>query len=343
IEELRGEKAALVERLRIVLDAIETKGGDQALVDELRSYSAAVTATSIVDPTALDVTDVGSLERLYEQAEAWVISPTGGVAVGLNILRFLGILIAFWLVSRVIGRATRMGLKKFKRASSLLKQFVVGSVKRVTMLIGLIVALDNLGVDIGPLVAAIGAAGLVIGFALQGTLSNFASGLLILFYKPFDIGNVVTVGGVSGSVQSMTLVSTLVKTFDNQLMYVPNNEVWNNVITNATGQDTRRVDLVIGIDYASDMASAERILSEIVAGHPKVLQDPAPVIKVHELADSSVNFIVRPWSKTSDYWDVYWDVTRQAKERFDAAGIGIPFPQQDVHVPGPIEVVVKNG
>jgi small conductance mechanosensitive channel len=183
----------------------------------------------------------------------------------------------------------------------------------------------------------------VIAFALQNTLSNFASGLMIMFYKPFDIGNFVETPAVSGTVKSMTLVTTNMLTPDNKLLVVPNNELWGKVITNVTGSSERRVDLVFGIGYSDDLDLAERVLGEVVAGHPLVLSEPEPVIRVAELADSSVNLICRPWVKTADYWPVYWDLTRAVKERFDAQGISIPFPQRDVHLhPGGVGGAVAD-
>jgi small conductance mechanosensitive channel len=187
-------------------------------------------------------------------------------------------------------------------------------------------------VSIGPLLAVVGAAGFVIAFALQDTLGNFASGLMILFFRPFDVGDVVDAAGVSGKVTAMNLVSTTIKTFDNKDMVVPNNKIWHDVITNATGVDTRRVDMEFGIGYDDDIDRAQAILEEIVAAHPKALKDPEPTIRMSALGDSSVNFICRPWAKTADYWDVYWDVTKAVKKRFDAEGIGIPYPQRDVHL-----------
>jgi small conductance mechanosensitive channel len=200
------------------------------------------------------------------------------------------------------------------------------------MVIGFVVALSALEVNIAPLLAAIGAAGFVIGLALQGTLSNFASGLLILFYRPFDVGDVIDAGGVSGIVDSVSLVSTHVRTFDNKMMIVPNNDIWGGTITNATASETRRVDMVFGIGYDDDVDIAKGILERIVSEHPLVLDDPAPVIQLNELGDSSVNFICRPWAKNTDYWKVYWDITRSVKQEFDRTGISIPFPQRDVHL-----------
>jgi len=209
---------------------------------------------------------------------------------------------------------------------------VANSVSRISIIVGLLLGLAALEINITPLVAVIGAAGFIIAFALQNTLSNFASGLMIMFYKPFDIDDFVETPSVSGKVQSMTLVTTNMLTPDNKLLVVPNNELWGKVITNVTGSSERRVDLVFGIGYDDDIALAERVLVDVVTSHPQVLKEPEPVIRVAELADSSVNLICRPWVKTADYWPVYWELTRAVKERFDAEGISIPFPQRDVHL-----------
>jgi small conductance mechanosensitive channel len=151
-------------------------------------------------------------------------------------------------------------------------------------------------------------------------------------YRPYDVGQVIEAAGMKGKVDSMNLVSTTIKTFDNQIVIVPNGEIWGGVITNVTGSDTRRVDMKFGISYSDDIAKAAKILEEIVSSHELVLKDPEPVVRLHELGDSSVNFVCRPWAKTADYWTVYWDVTRSVKERFDAEGVTIPFPQRDVHI-----------
>ncbi|MCB1815394.1 MAG: mechanosensitive ion channel family protein, partial [Candidatus Competibacteraceae bacterium] len=216
--------------------------------------------------------------------------------------------------------------------TNLLKNFVVNVVQKLVFFVGLIIALSMLEVNIGPFLAAIGAAGFIVGFALQGTLSNFAAGIMILLYRPYDVGDYVSVAGVSGTVEDMSLVSTTLRLPDNQIVIVPNGQIWGDVITNVTGTDKRRVDLVFGIGYDDDIQAAQDVLEDIINKHPQVLKEPAPVVRLHELADSSVNFVVRPWSKTSDYWAVYWDITRAVKERFDQADISIPYPQQDVHI-----------
>ncbi|MEO0477242.1 MAG: mechanosensitive ion channel family protein [Planctomycetota bacterium] len=326
-----GRKTEIQVRFEVVLNAIDAKGGDTA---EYRDF---IDATSSVDVDLLDPEAAGTF------AVEWLQSPEGGIAVGLAILKFIVIIVIARIIAGILAGVAKSAVKRLPKASSLLQDFVVAMVRRIVMIIGIVVAIGALGVNIGPLVAAIGAAGLVIGLALQGTLSNFASGLLILIYRPYDVGDVIDGGGVLGKVEAMNLVSTRIATFDNQVMFVPNNSIWNGVIKNITARDTRRVDLTFGIGYSDDMAKAEGIIMEVLNGHDKVLKDPAPVVKVHELADSSVNFVVRPWSAAADYWDVYWDITRRVKERFDAESVGIPFPQRDLHIPGGIEVTVKNG
>ena len=191
---------------------------------------------------------------------------------------------------------------------------------------------SQLGIQLGPLLAGLGVAGFIIGFALQDTLSNFASGMMILIYRPFDVGDLIEAGGVTGKVSEMSLVSTTVLTVDNQKLVVPNNKIWGDVIRNVTAQKMRRIDMTFGIGYSDDIAHAERVLAEIVQCEERVLADPEPVIRLHTLGESSVDFVVRPWVRTADYWEVYWDITRKVKERFDAEGISIPFPQRDVHL-----------
>lgn len=216
--------------------------------------------------------------------------------------------------------------------SLMMKQFIVKSVRTVLIFIGILIGLSALEINVTPVLAVIGATGFIVAFALQDTFSNFASGLMILLYRPFDVDDWVDVSGVSGKVKSMTLVTTTIMTSDNKLMIVPNNSIWGNIITNVTGSNVRRVDLKFGISYDADLDQAQHVLEDIMARHEQILEKPAPVVHVHELADSSVNLICRPWVKTDDYWTVYWDMMREVKLRFDAEGISIPFPQRDMHI-----------
>ncbi|WP_064604870.1 mechanosensitive ion channel family protein [Photobacterium sp. J15] len=218
------------------------------------------------------------------------------------------------------------------RMSKLMQDFFISMSGKGVFIIGLMIALSQIGLDLTPILTGFGVAGIIIGFALQDTLSNFASGMMLLIYRPFDVGDFVEAGSVSGKVSHMSLVSTTIKTFDNQILIVPNSKIWGDTIKNVTHERVRRVDMVFGIGYSDSVEHAERVLNEIVDAHPAVLRSPEKTIKLHTLNTSSVDFIVRPWVKTDDYWDVYWDITREVKLRFDKEGISIPFPQQDVHL-----------
>jgi small conductance mechanosensitive channel len=220
------------------------------------------------------------------------------------------------------------------QASRLAKRMITAVSGNLVLVIGLLVALSQLGVSLGPVLAGLGIVGFIIGFALQDSLGNFASGVLILIYRPYDVGDMVEVSGVTGRVHQMSLVNTTILTLDNQTLIIPNNKIWQDVIKNLTYQTKRRVDLVFGITYDQDIDVVEELLHKILKEEERVLDYPEPNIRVHELGDSSVNLICRPWVKTDDYWDVYWDLTKKVKQAFDAAGITIPFPQRDVHLFG---------
>jgi small conductance mechanosensitive channel len=200
------------------------------------------------------------------------------------------------------------------------------------MLVGVLLALSQVGFSLSHLLAGLGIAGLVVGFALQDILANFASGMMILFYRPYDVGDMLEVTGILGRVHRMNVVSTTVLTLDNQTLVIPNKKMWGEVITNVTAQGIRRIDLVFGISYSSDIPKAERVLGEILEQHEKVLKDPAAIVRVQTLGNSSVDFIARPWVHVDDYLETYWEVTRAVKMRFDEEGIRIPFPQRDVHI-----------
>jgi len=218
------------------------------------------------------------------------------------------------------------------QVSELLRRMIVSMVRNLVVILGVLIALSQMGISLGPLLAGFGIIGFVIGFALQDSLSNFASGLMILIYRPYDVGDLIESGGISGRVSHMSIVNTTILTLDNQTIVVPNSKIWGDVIKNVTAQTQRRVDMVFGISYSDDVAKAERVLEQIVTSHAKVLPDPKPLIKLHELGDSSVNFIVKPWVNRDDYWEVYWDITRAVKMKFDEEGLSIPFPQRDVHL-----------
>ncbi|MBW2508161.1 MAG: mechanosensitive ion channel [Deltaproteobacteria bacterium] len=324
---LRKQRDALAENLRVAADLMDEHGLDTS---ELRQGIISTTGKLSQDILNKDVA-AGLLESFAADAADWFL--TNGAEIVFELLIFLLILFAFWVLSRIArGTARRLIERSKLHMSSLARDFFIKMTSRTVMLLGLFIAIAQLGVQVGPLLAGLGIAGFIVGFALQDTLSNFASGMMILVYRPFDVGDAVEAGGVVGAVHQMNLVSTMILTFDNQLLVVPNKLVWGGIIRNITHQDKRRVDMTFGIGYSDDIPKAEEVLMAIVTNHEKVLKDPEPVVRLHTLGDSSVDFIVRPWSKTKDYWDVYWDVTREVKRRFDEEGISIPFPQRDVHI-----------
>ena len=273
----------------------------------------------------------GLMRSWVNLSRDWLVLHGPGLI--LKALGFLVILLVFRYVARFLGRvATKAVASSVLHVTDLLRDFFVNVVTKGTFLVGLMIALSFVGVEIGPLLAGVGVLGVVIGFALKDTLNNFACGIMILLYRPYDLGDYISAGGVSGTVDSMSLVSTTLVTGDNQVLVVPNGSIWGGVISNPNAKDTRRVDLTVGISYRDDVDKAERVLEEIVAGHPLVLKDPAPTIKLTALGESSVDFVVRPWTKTSDRWSVACDLTKTIKVRFDQEGISIPYPQRDIHV-----------
>jgi len=324
---LKKQRDALAESQRVNVRLMDKYGLETA-----RLRQGIIVATGKLSQDIFDKEVASGL------VESWLADSTdwfrsNGASLLFQVLAFVLVLFAFFIAARIGRGLMRRAIDRSKLdVSSLARDFFIKMTGRLILLFGFILAIAQLGVEVAPLLAGLGIAGFIIGFALQDTLSNFASGMMILVYRPFDVGDVVEAGGVTGKVDKMNLVSTMVLTFDNQLLIVPNKQIWGGVIRNVTHQDTRRVDMTFGIGYSDDVPKAEKVLAEIVAGHDKVLKVPEPVIRLNQLGDSSVNFIVRPWAKTSDYWEVYWHVTREVKRRFDEENISIPFPQRDVHI-----------
>jgi small conductance mechanosensitive channel len=243
--------------------------------------------------------------------------------------------LVIFIVGRWIAKAVRNGLKKMmtkKNVDLTLIPFVSNLVYTLLLIFVVVAAIAQLGVQTTSFVAILGAAGLAVGLALQGSLSNFAAGVLMIIFKPFKVGDYIEGGGTAGVVESIKIFVTELRTPDNRAVIVPNSAMMGGNITNYSAKDTRRVDLIAGIGYGDDIEKARTILKDIVGSHDLILKDPSPQVEVLELADSSVNFVVRPWVKTPDYWRVYFDVTESIKKRFDAEGVSIPFPQRDVHL-----------
>ncbi len=250
---------------------------------------------------------------------------------GLKILGAIVVLIVGRIVVGMLTRLVRRLMRK-SNADETLIRFLTSLVKFGLLAILAIIVLSQLGIQTTSFVAIIGAAGLAVGFALQGSLSNFAAGVMLIVFRPFKAGDFVDAGGAMGSVQEVGIFVTILKSPDNRRIIIPNATITSGNITNFSAEETRRVDLVFGIGYGDDIKKAKKILERIVNEEERVLKDPAPTIAVSELGDSSVNFVVRPWVKGSDYWGVYFDLTEKVKLTFDAEGISIPFPQRDIHM-----------
>lgn len=256
----------------------------------------------------------------------------------IRIVAALAILvIGNWLAKKI----TAIFVKMMERngVDVTLTKFLKNIVYYALLTAVVIAAAQKLGINTASFLAVVGAAGLAVGLALKDSLANFSAGVMLIFFRPFKVGDAVTVAGETGVVEEITIFNTVINTFDNQRKIVPNGIITNGTITNINANETRRVDMVFGISYDDDIKKAEQLIKEIVAAEPKVLDDPGPTVALAELADSSVNFVVRPWAKTSDYWNVKFALTEKIKVAFDEAGITIPFPQQDVHM----HQVVRSG
>ncbi len=250
---------------------------------------------------------------------------------GLKIAGAIAILIIGMWVARLITKGIIKVFNK-KELDPTLSKFLGSIIKTLLYLVVVIAALNQAEIETNSLVAIIGAAGLAIGLALQGSLGNFASGVMLIIFRPFKVGDFVEAAGVMGSVDEIGIFTTTLTTPDNKVIYVPNGGITGGNITNFSAKDTRRVDMVFGIGYSDDIDKARSVIKDILDSDPRVLKDPAPQISVAELADSSVNFTVRPWVNSADYWGVYFDTHEAVKKKFDEMGISIPFPQTDVHL-----------
>ncbi len=283
-----------------------------------------------------DVFDVDVATGLFDEAvhaaSRWL--ERRGPPLLARAALFVAILALFWMLSRVARRLVSRLADRAEHLSELSRRIFVGMASRTVIVLGFFVALAQVGVNVAALLAGLGIIGFIVGFALQNTLGNFASGAMILLYRPFDVGDVIEAGGVFGTVDGMSLVSTTILTFDNQTLVVPNSKIWGDVIRNVTAQDIRRVDLEFGFSHALDVVRAEEVLASILSEHPKVLEEPAPLVKVHKLTDLTTRIVVRPWVKREDYWEVYWDLTREAKVRLDREGIPVGLPRLAVQLPG---------
>lgn len=251
----------------------------------------------------------------------WIINIA--FAVAIFVIGKILITVILGLVGKILKRS---------KMDNMLINFILAIANAVLLLVVIVAALDSLGIDTTSMIAIVGAAGLAIGLSLQDSLKNFAAGVMLLLFKPFKEGDFVEVAGVSGIVEKIAIFTSVMRSADNRELIIPNGSIYSDVITNFSARETRRVDMVFGIGYDADLRQAKQLLVDIISEDARVLKDPDVVIAVSELADSSVNFIVRPWVNSADYWGVLWDTTEKVKLRFDEAGVSIPYPQMDVHL-----------
>ena len=264
-------------------------------------------------------------------AALWVKVQAVGMDFGIKLV--VAILIFFFgrMIARLITRGLH-NLMQSQNVDKILETFVANLAYWTMMTFVIIATISQIGIQTTSLIAIMGAAGLAVGFALQGALANFAAGVLIVLFRPYRVGDWVEAAGISGSVEQVQILSTMLKTGDNKMIIVPNGQIMSSIITNYSANDTRRVDLMVGVSYDDDLDKVRSTIRSLIDADDRIMKDPECLIAVAELADSSVNFTVRPWVKTADYPAVKFDLTEAIKKRFDKEGISFPFPQQDVHL-----------
>ncbi len=267
----------------------------------------------------------------FDWAGLWDTVRTTGLDFAMKALLALVI----FYVGRIVARLVTKGLRKVMQShevDKILETFVCNLVYWALMFFVIIAAINQIGVQTTSMIAVVGAAGLAVGLALQGSLANFASGVLIVMFRPYRVGDFVEAAGIAGVVLQVQILTTILKTGDNKQIIIPNGQIMSSIITNYSANDTRRIDMTVGVSYDDDLDKVRSTIKELVDADDRILKDPECLIAVSELADSSVNFTVRPWVKTVDYSGVMFDMTEAIKKRFDQEGISFPFPQQDVHL-----------
>lgn len=265
------------------------------------------------------------MEEIIPKLQEWL------TLYGLKVIAAVVILIVGRWIAKALKKLAERTMRK-RAVEPTIISFVANLLYVALLVFVVIAAINQVGVQTTSFIAVIGAAGLAIGLALQGSLANFAAGFLLILFRPFKVGDYIEGAGVAGTVEEIQVFVTKLKTPDNKAVIIPNAKLTGDNIINYSAKETRRLDLVFGVAYDADLLKVRKIIDEMLSKDERILKDPAPTIGVLELADSSVNFAVRPWVKTGDYWDVYFALTEGVKKRFDAEGIGIPFPQRDVHL-----------
>jgi len=280
---------------------------------------------TVVDVTKVIPTSVDAVSQIWVQVQDIV------TVWGLKVIAAIAIFIIGRWVAMLVRRIVRRVMDKAK-VESIITSFVSSIAYIALLAFVVIAALGQLGIQTTSFIAILGAAGLAIGLALQGSLANFAAGFLMIIFRPFRVGDFIEGAGVAGIVEEIQIFTTILKTPDNKIIIVPNAKLAGDNITNYSAMETRRVDMTVGVAYDADLAHVKNVLNDIISRDERILAEPASQVVVAELADSSVNFVVRVWTKSADFWAVKCDMTETIKIRFDAEGIGIPFPQRDIHI-----------
>jgi len=322
-----GDRLELaIARLSSVVIMLERLNADTLAMRRVLIEKSGGLALSLVDTAMLNVVLGESQDRLTEWFSA------NGASTFLSAILFVGILILARSLAGLSKRLTERALRHSDQSiSQLLKETLISMAGTVVFLIGLLVALAQVGVSVTPMIAGLGVVGFIVGFALQDTLSNFAAGAMILAYRPFDTGDFIAADEAEGTVLKMNLVNTTIVTVENKVLIIPNSKIWGGVIMNVTGQKLRRTDVIYRVSYSDDVDLVQRILEELIDADERWLDDPEPLVRLKQYSESSIDFMVRAYAKTDEYWEAVWALNKAVKKRFDAEGITIPFPQREVH------------
>jgi small conductance mechanosensitive channel len=345
LSKLRDQLAALPKNDELAAKIAVTQRHLLLTVDVLRDLAAKMEALGI-DPTAVntqlisatgalttDILKLGVVSRLIGDSARnmfdWISN--NGARIVFQTLIFIAILLIAWKAAQLVEMVTRRALQSSRvHLSRLLQRMIISGSRSAILVLGVLIGLSQLGFSLGPLLAGLGIAGFIIGFALQDSLSNFASGLMILVYRPFDVGDLVDVNGAFGTVRQMSLVNTTILTIDNRTLIVPNNKIWGDVIKNITLQDRRRIDMEFRVAYDQNIQKVKTLLQDIITSHEKILADPSPTIEMDQLSPYAMIFVVRPWVERADYWSTKWELLQVIKEKLDSEGIKIPVLSQGV-------------
>jgi small conductance mechanosensitive channel len=315
-----------VARLSGVVTMLERMGDDTLAMRRVLIEKSGGFALSLVDAAIVNVVLAETQDKLMD----WL--RTKGASTFFSISLFIGILILARWLARLTSRVTERALRHSDQSiSRLLKETLISMAGTVVFLIGVLVALAQVGVPVTPMIAGLGVVGFIVGFALQDTLSNFASGAMILAYRPFDTGDFISAAEVEGTVLKMNLVNTTIVTIENKVLIIPNSKIWGGVIMNMTGQRLRRTDIIYRVSYSDDVDLVQRVLEELIEADARWQSDPEPLVRLKQYSESSIDFMVRAYAERDEFWEAVWALNKSVKNRFDAEGITIPFPQREVH------------